>query len=79
MTVGAFLAAPICYAGGAVTLVPADDTKVPSGSFISEHRINKIETEVKEFKAKMKEKAEKQQQEQSLQNDLSKPNGSDEK
>ena len=67
MIVMACLAVPICYAGGAVTLVPADNRMAPEGSYISEHRKNKIEKEVQEYKAAMKQKAEKQQQDQSLQ------------
>lgn len=67
MIVTACLVAPICYAGGAVTLVPADDRMAPEGSYISEHRKNKIEKEVQEYKAAMKQKAEKQQQDQSMQ------------
>jgi len=63
----ASLAAPICYAGGAVTLVPADDRMAPEGSYIPEHRKNKIEKEVQAYKATMKQKAEKQQQDQSMQ------------
>ncbi len=72
MIVAAFLAAPVCYAGGAVAIVPADDSKTPKGSYISEERKTKIEKEVMVYKAKRKEAAEKQQQkEQSLTNQKS--------
>ena len=67
MIVTACLVAPICYAGGAASLAPADDRMAPEGSYISEHRKNKIEKEVQEYKAAMKQKAEKQQHDQSLQ------------
>jgi hypothetical protein len=66
MIVTTCLAVPICYAGGAVTLVPAENRMAPEGSYISEHRKNKIEKEVQEYKAAMKQESEKQQQDQSL-------------
>lgn len=67
MVAATCMVAPICYAGGAATLVPVDDRMAPEGSYISEHRKNKIEKEVQVFKEKMKKKAEKQQQDQALQ------------
>ena len=67
MIIAACLTVPICYAGGAATLVPADDRIAPEGSHISEHRKNKINKEVLLFKAKMKQKSENQQQKQSQQ------------
>ena len=77
MMFGAFLAAPLGYTGGAALIVPADDRDLPDGSFISERRMKKIATEVKQFK--MKEEAKKQQQEQSLQGELPKPKNAPEK
>ena len=68
MILAVFLAAPTGYAGGAAALVPANDRGVPDGSFITEERTKKIEIKVKNFKAKMKAKANKQQQDQSPQN-----------
>ena len=51
-----------CYAGGAVTLMPAEDRDVPEGSQIPEGRSKEIEKKVTEYKVQMqKEKAEKQQ------------------
>lgn len=79
MILSVFLAAPICYAGGAVRLVPADDRDVPEGSFIPERRITEIETEVKKFKAEMKEKAKKQEQELLPQNESPKSESPKEK
>ena len=35
---GVFLVNPACYAGGAVTLMPAEDRDVPQGSHIPEAR-----------------------------------------
>ncbi len=71
MFLGAFLVASVSYAGGAADIVPADDIELPAGSFIPEERMKKIETKVKELKAKEKAKA--QQQEKSLQNGINKP------
>jgi hypothetical protein len=80
MIVSACLAAPICYAGGAATLVPADNRMAPEGSYISEHRKNKIEKEVQEYRAIMKQEAEKQQQDQSMQkSETPKPENPEEK
>ena len=79
MILSVFLAAPMCYAGGAVTLVPADDRDVPEGSFIPERRITEIETEVKKFKAEMKEKTKKQEQDLSPQNESPKSESPKEK
>lgn len=77
MMLGTFVAAPLGYTGGAAMIVPADDRDLPDGSFISEQRMKKIETEVKKFK--MKEEAKKQQQDQSLQNDSPQPESPEEK
>ncbi len=71
MFLGAFLVAPGSYAGGAADIVPADDIELPAGSFIPEERMKKIETKVKDLKAKEKAKA--QQQDQSLENESIKP------
>lgn len=79
MILAAFLSAPICYAGGAAALVPADDRGGPDGSFIPEERMKKIEIEVKNFKAEMKERANKQQQDKSPQNETPKPKSPKEK
>lgn len=79
MMLAAFLAAPICYAGGAVTLVPADDREVPAGSFIPEQRIKKIEIKVEKFKAEMKQKADKQQRDRSSQDETPTPENPKEK
>ncbi len=71
MFLGSFLIAPVSYAGGAADIVPADDIELPAGSFIPEERMKKIETKVKDLKAK--EKAEAQQQDQTLQNESIEP------
>ena len=75
---GVFFVNPACYAGGAVILMPAEDTDVPQGSQIPEERSKGIEKKVKEYKVKMKGKDIEQQQEQLPQNELPKPNGTNE-
>ena len=79
MIVAALLAAPTCYAGGAATLVPADDRIAPDGSYISEERKKKIDEDVKAYKAKRKEAAERQQQVQSDQSQTSESDAPEEK
>ncbi len=71
MFLGAFLVTPVSYAGGAAEIVPADDRELPAGSFIPERRKKEIEAKVKALKAKEKAKA--QQQDQSLENEINKP------
>lgn len=44
----------LCYAGGAVILIPAKNKDVPKGAFIPERRRKEIEKKVTEFRAKMK-------------------------
>lgn len=61
---GSFLLNPLCYAGGAVKLVPAEEIDMPEGSNIPERRTKEVEKKVTEFKAKMKEKSTEKQQEQ---------------
>ncbi len=72
-----FLVNSACFAGGAVILVPADDTDVPQGSYIPDERTKKIEKKVREYKAKMRERSA-EQQEQLSQEELPKPNGTNE-
>ncbi|CAB5107460.1 hypothetical protein D3OALGA1CA_1815 [Olavius algarvensis associated proteobacterium Delta 3] len=56
--------------GGAVTLMPAEDSDVPAGSQISEERSRKSEKKVQEYKVEMKAKETEQQQEKSPQQEL---------
>lgn len=68
-----FLLSPVCFAGGAATLVPAEDNDVPAGSYIPKHRSKAIEKKVKDYKENMKAKSTKQKQEQAPQNNAPKP------
>jgi hypothetical protein len=79
MILAVFLIAPICCAGGAAALVPANDRGVPDGSFITEERIKKIEIKVKTFKAERKAKGKKQQQNRSPHNETPTPENLKEK
>lgn len=63
----------LCYAGGAVILIPAGDKDVPEGSFIPERRIKEIKKKVKVYKAKMKGRYKAQQQESLPKNQLPGP------
>jgi len=75
---GVFLVNPACFAGGAVILMPAEDSDVPQGSYIPDERTKKIEKKVRAYKAKMKGTSTEQQQEQLPQEELPKPNGTNE-
>ena len=68
--IGTFNVNQLCYAGGAVILIPAEDKDVPKGSFIPERRIKEIEKKVKVYKAKMKGRYKAQQQEALPKNQL---------
>ena len=69
---------PVCYAGGAMTLIPAEDRDVPQGSQIPEARSQEIEKKVKEHKVKMKRMSQEQQQEERPKNELPKPKAPEE-
>ena len=68
---GVFLVIPLCFAGGAVTLIPAEAIHAPEGSSIPERRGKEIQKKVKAYKAKMK--GTEKQQEQLQQNEIPKP------
>ena len=65
--IGVFLINPACYAGGAMTIIPAEDRDVPEGSQISEERSKAIEKKVTEYKVQMQKVKAEQQQEQKSQ------------
>ena len=67
---------PACYAGGAVIIVPAEDSDVPQGSLIPDRRTKAVEKKVRNYKAKMREKQTEQPPEQTPQNESSKPDAS---
>lgn len=71
--IGVFTVIPTCYAGGAMTLMPAEDRDIPQGSQIPEARSQEIEKKVKEHKLKMKGMSPEQQQEELPKNELPKP------
>lgn len=75
MLFGVFLVNPASYAGGAVTLLPADDRDVPEGSQIPDWRIQETEEKVRDYKKKMTEKNAVQRQERLPQNEAPKPEG----
>lgn len=75
---GAFLMVPLCYAGGAATLVPAEDIDVPQGSNLPEHRTKALKQKVQEHKAKLRQRAlEKQQEQVSQEENSQKPEAPD--
>lgn len=65
------------HAGGAATLVPAQDADVPQGSQISDRRIKEMQRKVEAYKANMREKHIDQPQDQLPQNELSEPEAAD--
>jgi hypothetical protein len=71
--IGVFIVNPDCYAGGAMTLMPAEDRDIPQGSQIPEARSQEIEKKVKKHKLKMKGMSPGQQQEELTMNELPKP------
>mgnify|MGYP001827380976 FL=1 len=75
---GVFNVNPYCYAGGAMTLKPAEDRDVPQGSQIPEARRQKIEKKVNEHKVKMKGISPEQQQEELPINEFPSPKGPEE-
>ena len=75
---GVFTVNPACYAGGAMTLIPAEDRDVPQGSQIPEARSQEIEKKVKAHKVKMKGMSPEQQQEELPKNELPKPKAPEE-
>ena len=79
LMLAAFLATPLVYAGGAATIVPADDRDLPAGSFIPERRMKKIEAEVEKYKAEMKAEAGEPAQDSSAQSESKKPESPEEK
>ncbi len=67
-----------CYAGGATTLMPAEDRDVPQGSQIPEARTQEIEEKVKAHRAKMKRMPPEQQQEELIEDELPQPQAPEE-
>ncbi len=47
---------PVCFAGGALTIIKDEKQFAPRGSYIPERRVEKILKKVEEHKAAMKEK-----------------------
>ena len=67
--IGVFMVNPVCFAGGAVVLIPAEDNDRPEGSQIPKWRSEEIEKQVREYKEKMMEQYMEQQQEQLYQSE----------
>jgi hypothetical protein len=49
---GVLMAVPVCWAGGAVTIVQDQHQLAPRGSYIPKRRVEQVLKEVEEFKAK---------------------------
>ena len=71
---GAALAGPASYAQETMVLQPAEDRDVPEGSQIPDWRIDETEEKVEAYKAKMRERAAREQ-EALPQDEDAKPNG----
>ena len=73
---GAVLINPASHAQETMTLQPAQDLDVPEGSQIPEWRIDEAEEKVKAYKAEMRQRS-LRQQEESSQAETAKPNGNE--
>lgn len=49
---GVLMAVPVCWAGGAVTIVQDKHQLAPRGSYIPDRRVEQVLEKIEEFKAK---------------------------
>lgn len=78
LLLGVCMAAPACFAGGAVTIVPDKNLLAPRGSFIPDRRVKEVLEKVEAQKAMIEEKKAGQQEAQQYENKLPKPRSSTE-
>jgi hypothetical protein len=76
---GVFIGIPVCFAGGAVTIVQDQKQLAPRGSYIPERRVQQVLKKVQEHKAMMKEKETMEGEKQLPENETDKPKSSEEK
>lgn len=68
-----FMIVPVCFAGGAATIVPDKDQLAPRGSYIPDRRVKQVLKKVNEYKAMMEKKNAPQRQERSKENKVPEP------
>lgn len=73
------IAVPACFAGGAATIVLDKNILAPRGSYIPDRRVEEVLKKVKAYKAMVEKKKSLQQQEPLKENNLPKPETSNEK
>ena len=74
-----FIGIPVCFAGGAVTIVQDEKQLAPRGSYIPERRVQQVLRKVREHKAMMKQKETMEGEKQLPENEAAKPKLSEEK
>jgi hypothetical protein len=78
LLLGAFMAAPPCYAGGAVTIVPDKNQLAPKGSYIPDRRVKEVLVKIKKRQALIEKQKALQQEKQQQENNLPKPQSPEE-
>jgi hypothetical protein len=78
MLFSVFIAIPICFAGGAATIVQDGKQLAPRGSYIPERRVQQVLDKVQEHKAMMMEKQNMEVENQLQENEKTTSNSSDE-
>jgi hypothetical protein len=73
LLLGACVAVPACFAGGAVTIVPDKNQLAPKGSYIPDRRVKEVLKKIEANKAMMEEKKALQRKEQQQDNKLPMP------
>jgi len=79
LLLGILMAAPACFASGAVTIVPDEEQLAPKGSYIPDRRVKEVLNKIEKRKAMIEEKKALQQQEQRQADPLPKPQSTKEK
>jgi len=67
MVIGLLLIHPVSQAGGAVIIVPAEDSDLPQGAFIPQQRLEKIQNQLIQSQQTMEAQNLEQSQQQTLQ------------
>ena len=77
---GVCIGIPVCFAGGAVTIIQDEKQLAPRGSYIPERRVQQVLKKVQEHKkAMMKEKQTLEDEKKFPKNEAAKPHSSEEK
>jgi hypothetical protein len=79
MLLSVFISIPICFAGGAATIVQDEKQLAPRGSYIPERRVQQVLNKVQEHRAMMMEKQKMEVENQLQENEKTTSKSSDEK